>query len=70
MKINYPRLALGFFWSLILTWVLGTLYMEAQLGWPSDRASWGHRAIGWFVSSLLLWTFVRGLRRVQALKAG
>ena len=64
-KASYPRRTISFFWGLLACWAIGTLCVETQLGWPADRAEWGHRAIGWFVNVILVRTFFRGMKRIK-----
>jgi hypothetical protein len=65
-KTSYPQLV---FWSVcavVITWAAITLFLEFRMGWPADRAAWGHRIIGWFINFVLVRTFFKGVRRYYA----
>lgn len=53
---------------MISVWALVTLCIEFNLGWPADRAAWGHRSIGWFVNFILIRTFLRLVKRYYAVR--
>ena len=58
------------FWSLVavaVVWAMITISFEVGHGIPVTREEWGHRIIGWFISALLLRTFIRGVRHYYRL---
>jgi hypothetical protein len=67
-KTAFSHRTLILFWAILACWAVATIYIETQLGWPGTRADLGHRVIGWFVNAILIRTFVRGIKRIQAIK--
>jgi uncharacterized membrane protein AbrB (regulator of aidB expression) len=62
-KVVFPH---AIFWTVcavLIAWATVTLFLELHMGWPSDRAAWGHRLVGWFINFLLVRTFLRGMKR-------
>ena len=71
MTVQKPVFVQTVFWStcvVISVWALVTLCIEFNLGWPADRAAWGHRSIGWFVNFILIRTFLRLVKRYYAVR--
>ncbi len=71
MNPKRNRIAPALFFGMcgvLIFWAAITLYLEIGLGWPSDRAAWSHRTIGWFVNFVLMRTFIRGMKRYYALR--
>ncbi|EEF61232.1 hypothetical protein [Pedosphaera parvula] len=68
-KASYPHTIFWTVCAVLITWATITMVLEYNMGWPADRAAWGHRAIGWFVNVILVRTFVRGMRRYYAAKS-
>jgi hypothetical protein len=62
-KVVLPQTIFWTVCAVLVAWATVTLVLELRMGWPVDRAAWGHRLIGWFVNFLLIRTFLRGMKR-------
>jgi hypothetical protein len=61
-NITRSQMYFGGMCLVVIVWATVTFCMELHMGFPSSRAEWGHRLIGWFLNYLLITKFAAGTR--------